>query len=118
MKKTHGFLAAVLLAGMVLTISSVCFAGDDDRNSTLNGYYSGTPLGAAASDLYGQSHYYVPGYALSPGMRSYRYGTGQPTYGQPYAPVQRLKRATPAVGPLHPYRSGESDENAKGDPYR
>lgn len=118
MKKVNASLATVPLALMVLTVSSVSFAGDDDRSATLNGYYSGTPFGAAASDPYGQNHYYVPGYALSPGMRSYQYGTGQPTYGQPYAPVQRLNRATPEVGPLHPYTSGESDKNAKSDPYR
>jgi hypothetical protein len=116
--RINSALAVAPLTLALVSISGMCFAGDNDRNSTVNGYYSGTPLGSAAADPYGQNHFYVPGYALSPGMRSYQYGTGQPAYGQPYAPTQRLRKSTPEVGPLHPYGPDNSDENAKSDPYR
>lgn len=78
-----------LTAGLA-SFSSAVFAADNDRPAGLNGYYSGTPLGAATADPYGQNHYYVPGYALSPGLRSYQSGTGAPIYGQPYAPGEIL----------------------------
>jgi hypothetical protein len=99
----------VFLTAGLACLSSAVSAADNDRPAGLNGYYSGTPLGAATADPYGQNHYYVPGYALSPGLRSYQSGTGAPIYGQPYAPGEMLnlrRRPDDRMQPL-------GNENAK-----
>jgi hypothetical protein len=94
--------------GLVPTLG-IC---EDFQNPT-SGYYSGTPLGAATADPYGRNHYYVPGYALSPGLRAYQYGTGTPVYGQPYAPDRRLKNlgVENNPGPIEHNKTNDDGDN-------
>ena len=104
-------LEILVLVGGLACFVSISFAGDDGGPLGLNGYYSGTPLGAAAADPYGQNHYYVPGYALSPGLRAFQNGAAAPIYGQPYTPGERLDAPRrPADRPQPP-----RNENAKPD---
>lgn len=89
------FLTALSALTLGFTLAESCLASDSKRNFGEGGYYSGTPLGAATADPYGANHYYVPGYALSPGLRALQSGAGVPVYGQPYAPDERLRATRP-----------------------
>jgi hypothetical protein len=89
------FLTALTALTLVFTLAESSLASDSKRNFGEGGYYSGTPLGAATADPYGGNHYYVPGYALSPGLRALQSGAGVPVYGQPYAPDERLRATRP-----------------------
>jgi hypothetical protein len=93
-------------------------AGDANGNPGPSGYYSGTPLGAATADPYGQNHYYVPGYALSPGLRAYQNGVGIPVYGQSYAPSVPLRNRDPIDSRVDPNASKNSDDAGDDEPGR